>query len=149
MAKFSSVQSLDRLGHRGGHEGRFNKDPLPVISAGGPCEQFWHEQICPLCSFVHPAFPLPTTASSTLQGALKDCFGEAVVTFEPCKFPSTTRVRRGSCEPSRRSILFHTHAAKTRLQQWPTAPHSRLLFSSCKHFPLQKWDTIFSSAKSI
>ena len=28
---------------------------------------------------VHPAFPLPTTALSALQGALKDGFGEAAV----------------------------------------------------------------------
>ena len=40
---------------------------------------------------VHPAFPLLTTASPTLQGVLKDGFGEAVVACdmpEPCKFPS-------------------------------------------------------------
>ena len=30
---------------------------------------------------VHPAFPLPTTASPTLQGALWGGFGEAVVSF--------------------------------------------------------------------
>ena len=54
--------------------------PLSVFSAGGPCEQV-----------VHPAFPLLTTASSTLQSALKDGFGEAVVACympETCKFPS-------------------------------------------------------------
>ena len=28
---------------------------------------------------VHPAFPMPTTASPTLQGALKDGFGEVVM----------------------------------------------------------------------
>ena len=28
---------------------------------------------------VHPAFPLPTMASQTFQGATKDCFGDAVV----------------------------------------------------------------------
>ena len=35
-------------------------------------------------------FPLPTSASPTLQGAQKDGFGEAVVTceiHEPCEFP--------------------------------------------------------------
>ena len=44
---------------------------------------------------VHPAFPLPATASPTLQGALKDGFGEAVVacdTLEPCDFPSLEEV---------------------------------------------------------
>ena len=65
------------------------------FSAGGPCEQFWHGQECSLLDVVHPAFPLPTTALSTLQGALKDGFGEAIVACdmsEPCKCPS-----RGSC----------------------------------------------------
>ena len=40
---------------------------------------------------VHAAFPLPTTASPFLQGAMKDGFGEVVVACdkpEPCKFPS-------------------------------------------------------------
>ena len=44
-----------------------------------------------LLDVVHPAFSLPTTASPTLQGALKDGFGEAVVACympETCKFPS-------------------------------------------------------------
>ena len=74
-----------------GHEGRFSRSPLPVLSAGGPCHQFWHWQGCPLLDVVHPAFPLPTTASPTLQGALKDGSGEAVVACdmpEPCEFPS-------------------------------------------------------------
>ena len=38
-----------------------------------------------------PAFPLPTTASPTFRGALKDGFGDAVVACdisEPCKCPS-------------------------------------------------------------
>ena len=48
-------------------------------SAGGHCEQFWHGQGCPLLEVVHPAFPLPTRMSPTLQGALKDGFGEAEV----------------------------------------------------------------------
>ena len=40
---------------------------------------------------VHPAFSLPTTASPTFRGALKDGFGDAVVACdisEPCKCPS-------------------------------------------------------------
>ena len=31
-----------------GHEGWFSRYPLPVFSAEGPCEQFWHGQGCPL-----------------------------------------------------------------------------------------------------
>ena len=67
------------------------RDPLPVFSAGGPCLLFWHGQGCPLFDVDRPAFPLPTTASSTLQGTLRDGLGEAVVACdmsEPCKFPS-------------------------------------------------------------
>ena len=40
---------------------------------------------------VHSAFPLPTTTSPTLQGALKNVFGQAVVACdipEPYEFPS-------------------------------------------------------------
>ena len=40
---------------------------------------------------VRPAFPLLTTMSPTLQGVLKDVFGEAVMACDmpkPCKFPS-------------------------------------------------------------
>ena len=48
-------------------------------------------QGCPLFDAVRLAFPLPTSASPCLQGALKDGFGEAVVACyvpEPSKFPS-------------------------------------------------------------
>ena len=62
--QFSSV--LWPIGSSGEHEGRFSRDPPPVFSAGGPCEQFWYGQECPLFDVVHLAFPLPTTASSTL-----------------------------------------------------------------------------------
>ena len=96
--QFSSVQSFDQLGcfcwlfvFWGGHEGRFSRDSLPGLSAGGFCEQIWYGQGCPLFDVVHPVFPLPTTASPTVQGALEDGFGEAVVACDmpkPCKFPS-------------------------------------------------------------
>ena len=75
----------------GGHEVRFSRDPLPVFSAGNHHEQFWHKRGCPLFDVVHPAFPLLTTALPTLQGALKDGFGQAVVARnvpESCEFPS-------------------------------------------------------------
>ena len=52
---------------------------------------FFYGQKCPFFDIVHPAFPLPATASLNLHGALKDGFGEAVVACdmpEPCKFPS-------------------------------------------------------------
>ena len=87
--QFSSVPW--QIGSSGEHEGRFSGDPLPVFSAGGRREQFWHGQGCPLFDFVHPPFPLSTTAWPTLQGVLKDGFGESVVAIdmpEPCKFPS-------------------------------------------------------------
>ena len=73
------------------HEGWFSRDPLPVFSAGDSCEQFCHGRGCPLFDVIHPAFPLPTTASPTLQGALKNGFREAFVACdmpEPRKFPS-------------------------------------------------------------
>ena len=87
--QFSSVPWLS--GSSGGHEGQFSRDRLPVFSSEGPGEQFWHGHGCPLFDVPRPAFPLTTTASPTLQGALKYGFKKAVVvcdTLEPCKFPS-------------------------------------------------------------
>ena len=81
----------------GGYEGRFSRDPLPVFSAGGLCGQFWHEHGCPFFDIVNPAFSLPTTASPTLQSALKQGFGETVVACdmpEPRKFPSLVSCRK-------------------------------------------------------
>ena len=57
-------------------------------------QSFLHEALLSssgLGRYVHSAFPLPTTASPTLQGALKNNLGEAVVSCdmpEPCKFLS-------------------------------------------------------------
>ena len=92
QSRFGSVPGPH--GSLGGHEGRFSRALLPVFwffFAGGHREQFWHEQGFPLFEIVHLAFPMPTTASPTLKGALKDGFGEAVVACdmpEPCKFSS-------------------------------------------------------------
>ena len=70
----SSVQPFYRSRRRGNMMERFSRDRLPVFSAGGPCEQFWPGQGCPLFDVVHPAFHLLTTALPTLQGALKGDF---------------------------------------------------------------------------
>ena len=80
--KIGSVQlsSVPRqIWSSGGHEGQLSRDPLPVFSAGSHREPFWHVRGCPLFDNVQPAFSLPTTASPTLQGALKNGFGETVV----------------------------------------------------------------------
>ena len=77
-----------------GHERRFRSCFLP---AEGSLEQFWRGQGCPLFDDVNPAFPLTTTASPTLQGSLKDGFGEAFVACdmpEPCKFLSLDSCQR-------------------------------------------------------
>ena len=65
---------------------------------------FWHGQGCPLFGVGHPAFPLPTTASPTLQDALKDGFwaaAEACGMPEPSHFRLSTVARTGSCGPTR------------------------------------------------
>ena len=65
---FSLVQSLDRLGRRTD----MRDDSAEILfSAGGPCEQFWHGQRCPLFYVDHPAFLLPTTTLPALTGAMK------------------------------------------------------------------------------
>ena len=99
--QFSSVQSIGSSGGGGGGAGGM-KDDSPeillvlVFSSGDPREQFWYGQGCPLFGVVYPAFPLPITASPTLQGALKDM-------PKPCKFPFLD-----SCQ--RRLLWTHTQA---------------------------------------
>ena len=89
-----------------GHEGRFSRNPLPVFSAGCPFEQFRYWQECPLFDVIHPAYPLSTTASPSLQDALKDGLGEAIMACdmsETCKFPSL-----GGCQ--KRFLWTHKRA---------------------------------------
>ena len=71
--QFSSVPWPSGSSRR--HERRFSRDPLPVLPAGGPCEQFWHGQRCPLSDVVRPAVPLPTTASPTPPRCREGWFG--------------------------------------------------------------------------
>ena len=88
--QFSSV--LRPTESSGRHDRWFSSDPLPVFPTGGRCEQFWQEHGCPcILGVVYPAFPLPTAASPSLQGTLKDDFREAAVACdkpEPCVCPS-------------------------------------------------------------
>ena len=89
-----------------GHERRF-KSCFPP--AEGSLEQFWHGQGCPLFDVVHPEFSLPTKASATLQGALQDVFGEAVVACDmpqPCKFPSPDSCQKRFMWTARKLILL-------------------------------------------
>ena len=75
---FTSVQFISvswLIGSSVGRDRQFSRDSLPACcTAGGHCEQFWHGQGCPIFDFVPPAFPLPTIALPTLQGALKRQF---------------------------------------------------------------------------
>ena len=66
------VKSLDRLGRHGDMRDDSAEIFFQSFSVGSLCEQSWHGQGCPLFDVVHPAFPLPTTASPTLQGDLKE-----------------------------------------------------------------------------
>ena len=61
------------------------------FSAGGHHEQFSYGQVHALSAVAYPAFPLPTTASSTPQGALTDVL-ERLLWRVTC--PNHTSVRR-------------------------------------------------------
>ena len=93
-----------------------SRDPLPVCSAGGPCEQCWHGQGCPLFDVVHPALPLLTMTSPTLRGALMDGLGEAVVTHDmpkPCKIPSLDSCQKRFLSAHKKvDVAMHTDVAK-------------------------------------
>ena len=123
---FSSVQYLPLNGWAvGGHERHFSKDPLPVFFffffAEGHCEQFWHGHGWPPFDIVHPKFLLPTTASPTLQGALKDGSGEAVVACDMPGLRLLTVARRDSCGPTRKLIVLQTrdNDSSPKLRQSP------------------------------
>ena len=97
----------------GGDDRWFSRDPLPVFSAGCPCEQFWQGQGCPLFDVVYPAFPLPTTVSPILQDTPKNGSGEAVMAYdtpEPCKFPSLDSCKKRFLWTPRKLILFCTQS---------------------------------------
>ena len=72
-----------------------------MISAGGRCEQVWLRQGHPPFDVVHPAFHLPTTTLRTLQGAVRDGFGEAALACVTCPNHADillmTVFRGGSC----------------------------------------------------
>ena len=50
-------------------------DSPPAVSVGAHCRQFWHGQRHPLFDIIHLAFPMLTTVSPTLKGALEDGHG--------------------------------------------------------------------------
>ena len=81
--------------------------------------QFWHGQGCPLFDIVPPAFPLPTTASFSLQGALKGGFGEAVVACdmpELCKVSFLDSCGRGFRRPTIGKHLNTIYTGRTWLR---------------------------------
>ena len=82
-----AVRSHDRLGH----QGDFRDDSAEILFQSFLQEALVSSSGTGRDDVVHPAFPLPTTVSPTLQGDLKDGFGEAVVACdisEPSKCPS-------------------------------------------------------------
>ena len=92
VCAFSSIQfSPWMIRSSGVHEGWFSRNPLPVFSAGGHCEQFWHGQGMFILWYCSSSISSAYHGSPTLQSALKDGFGEAVVACDmpcPCEFPS-------------------------------------------------------------
>ena len=87
---------------------------------------------------VHPVFPLLTTASPTLQGALKDGFREAVVACdmpEPCKFPSIDSCQRRFLWIHKEVHLAPHHVVGLVLQVGDMEKFPRVLgFESLDHF---------------
>ena len=61
------------------HQGPVEISPLTDWVIGGTGGMIQRRQGCPLLDIVHQAFLLSTVVVPTLQGALKDGFGEAVV----------------------------------------------------------------------
>ena len=124
--QISSVPWL--IGMSKGHEERFGREPVPVFSAEGHREQFWHGQGCTLFDVVHPAFPTLATALSTLQGALKDDFGELEAVIlrgmpEPCEFPSPDTCQK-KCLWAHKEVDLAPHPVVGLLLHWFQKPGS-------------------------
>ena len=92
---------------------------------------------------VYSAFPLPTTASTTLQAVLKDGFGDTFMTLdmpEPCKYLSLDSCQKRLLWPiTRQLILFHIKSlvlcSKEEMQRsflGHLVSKSWSLFSDCK-----------------
>ena len=98
------------------------------FSAGGHFEQLWHGHKCPRFDVLHPAFALPTKAWPTVQGALKESFGEAVLAHdvpEVCEFPSLDSFDQscGNCTKAavhcRSSRSQRSFLSRPRSFHWP------------------------------
>ena len=87
---FSSVPWL--TGSSGGYDRQFSRDPLPVFSAGGPCQHFWHERDVRslMFSIQHFLCRSPHCPPSKVPRRMVLERLNIVVcdTPEPCKFPS-------------------------------------------------------------
>ena len=73
----------------------------------------------PFFDVVHPALPLPTTALPTLQGAMKDGFGEAVVACDmadPCE-ATVIHTRRQAGHNELLYLQVHTAVATSSDRQ--------------------------------
>ena len=101
QAVFSSVQSLDQFGRRWD----LRDDSAEILF-----QSFLQEALVnrsrmgrDVHSFdvVHPAFPLSTMASSTLQGAMKDGFGEAVMA---CDMPKLCKKKQSELVALNRQV---------------------------------------------
>ena len=123
-----------------------SEETFPVFAASGPSEQLWHGQRCPLFDVVHPAFPVPTMASPTLQAAVKDGFGEAVMACdmpEPCMFPSLD-----SCQKTHKEVDLVSHPVVGPVLQVGDAEKfpQALVFEGLNPFPrVSKQDLCFTA----
>ena len=111
--QFSPLTDWVAGGGGGEHEGLFSRDHLSVFSAGGPCELFWHGQVCPLFDVVHPAFPLRTThrpPCKVPQRMVLERLSWRVMCPNRASVRLLTVARRGSCGPTRKLILLHTQS---------------------------------------
>ena len=121
-SQFSSVQPLDRLSCRVGHGGRFSTDPLPVFSAKGPCEQFWHGQgvhsltlSIQISSADHSVTPPPHPQTSKVPlRMVLERLSWRVTCPNHSSFHVVTVARRGSLGSTRRLILLWSGSRSRR-----------------------------------
>ena len=84
-----------------------------------------------LFDVVQPAFPLPTTALPTVQGALKDGFGEAVVIYHDLKQLVHATRRKEYSTPNHQQASVMDEDVVLRIAATAV---SRGLFGGCIHY---------------
>ena len=91
------------------HSVQFSAVPWKMgLLGGGPCEQFWQGQGCPLFDVVHPAFPLLTTAEELRSAEVARPFIPWKWGWICCSFGEQRATEAGSIPQCSKGYFSHS-----------------------------------------